>query len=996
MKALDTARGPEKSFLDSAIPTALRIGGAVGGGIAGTLAAPGPGTLAGGAAGSALGELLAQKYEGRPLNLTQIGVQGALGALPVGRAAGTLGRIALKRAGVGAAQGAVGAAATESAETGKLPSLGTIGTGALYGTVLGGTLGAAEGRALRRLGKLTPVEATPPVTPPVAPPVARQTTRPVATPPIVDSPVVTPPVRRGTGSRLGRTEAWRKQDVERANRVIDNTNLTPDEKATTRELFREKDYFQSKLGPVPLARIQTIADDIIAEGKVQPKPLSIAAPVEAQARMAYGAVEDTRRAVEKKLAANPGIKSVAQLSDTDKADLLSTSNAMFVKYAVARENISEVARTMRNHQKMLSVMRDPDGRFLQDAVKAGATRLDALDKMMTLPKALDRYRFIRDLAKPTKQDWWKWYYLSSLLSSPRTQLVNAISTATKTGLDVTAPFFQANPVAGAKEGMASVAGAMHGIREGWGKMAFMFQNGYSVEHAIRNVDLPVEISIRGSRTLPNVIGRAMQTSDEFFRNIAAESAAYRWAYTTAKKAGHPYGSKAFNNAVADTLSNRPVALIAEMEEAGRLGTFRQKGGKGLRVIKRGRAVLDEYGAAFGDEVERLAGSVLSPRLSRVLGTVASVPIGSFIAPFVQTPANLIRAGLAYSPVGALRGIVTGDKRLLQQGISGTIATMGLALIANDDKLTGAAPSDPKERDQWYAEGKLPNSIKIGGSWFSYEATPFVLQLGVIASAYEAHRRLRAEGGKMDAIASTQMVGEVMGRLGKSLLQPGYLSGVMSLQKAVMEPERHGGSWAGRAASSLVPASSLLRATTRVVDPTIREAKTLPEYLQKGIPGLSSRLPPQLDYEGEDITKPGGWINRSLNPMTRSKETKDPLRLALRESGGRLSRPVGQLGRLSLTREEQKNVERRVGRTQAAILRRLVALPGFAALPKAAQLDALAKVGAQARKAARDSIDKQPIVDRLIEELKQENQRDPDPARSKSRMDEFLASLPKTR
>jgi len=98
--------------------------------------------------------------------------------------------------------------------------------------------------------------------------------------------------------------------------------------------------------------------------------------------------------------------------------------------------------------------------------------------------------------------------------------------------------------------------------------------------------------------------------------------------------------------------------------------------------------------------------------------------------------------------------------------------------------------------------------------------------------------------------------------------------------------------------------------------------------------------------------------------------------------------------LSLTRAEQKNVERRVGRTQAAALRRLVALTGFAALPKAVQVDAIAQVGAQARKAARDSIDKQPIVDRLIDELNQENQRDPDPARSERRLAEFLASLPK--
>src|SRR5262245_5017493 len=101
-------------------------------------AEPGVGTLIGSGLGSA-GELAAQYIEGRPeLNWTQVGAQGALGAIPFGafgRVASVPGMMA-----VGAAHGGLAAGVTESAETGDLPSLGTVGLGAGLGAG-GGLIG---------------------------------------------------------------------------------------------------------------------------------------------------------------------------------------------------------------------------------------------------------------------------------------------------------------------------------------------------------------------------------------------------------------------------------------------------------------------------------------------------------------------------------------------------------------------------------------------------------------------------------------------------------------------------------------------------------------------------------------------------------------------------------------------------------------------------------------------------------------------------------------
>ena len=147
------------SLMDRAIPSAMRIVPTVAGGFIGSALGP-LGTVAGGGLGASLGEYAAELYEGdtgqrQGVNPKQVAVQGALGAIPLGRVAGsTIGQIAARRALQGAGLGAVSSALTESTETGELPSLGTVARGAALGGLLGGVAGHVEGRGLRRLGRL--------------------------------------------------------------------------------------------------------------------------------------------------------------------------------------------------------------------------------------------------------------------------------------------------------------------------------------------------------------------------------------------------------------------------------------------------------------------------------------------------------------------------------------------------------------------------------------------------------------------------------------------------------------------------------------------------------------------------------------------------------------------------------------------------------------------------------------------------------------------------
>jgi len=88
-----TAPQEKKGFRASDL---LPIAGGIIGGVGGSFIAPGAGTLIGGGAGSAAGEALRQMLEGEKADIGKIGIEGALGAIPVGKVLGGASKIAGK------------------------------------------------------------------------------------------------------------------------------------------------------------------------------------------------------------------------------------------------------------------------------------------------------------------------------------------------------------------------------------------------------------------------------------------------------------------------------------------------------------------------------------------------------------------------------------------------------------------------------------------------------------------------------------------------------------------------------------------------------------------------------------------------------------------------------------------------------------------------------------------------------------------------------------
>lgn len=155
----EASDAPEVPLWRRILATGARVGGSWLGALgAGALATPEtaglgtiPAAMAGGAAGGALGETAAEWIEGRKhFNPAQIGVQGAIGAVPMGKILkGPLLSLVAKGALVGSASEGL----SESAETGQLPSARSLERGAFVGGGGGAILRGIE-HAVPALAKL--------------------------------------------------------------------------------------------------------------------------------------------------------------------------------------------------------------------------------------------------------------------------------------------------------------------------------------------------------------------------------------------------------------------------------------------------------------------------------------------------------------------------------------------------------------------------------------------------------------------------------------------------------------------------------------------------------------------------------------------------------------------------------------------------------------------------------------------------------------------------
>lgn len=268
---------------------------------------------------------------------------------------------------------------------------------------------------------------------------------------------------------------------------------------------------------------------------------------------------------------------------------------------------------------------------------------------------------------------------------------------------------------------------------------------------------------------------------------------------------------------------------------------------------------------------------------------AAHPALGFVVPFVKTPINVLRYSHKMTPGLNLlqkeyREMLLGTRGAEQQAHAigqmalGSLFMMFAAKMAAQGNLTGGGPKDPELLKELKASGWQPYSIvweDDAGKRHYFPLgrfDPVGLPVSIVADIVEG-RKYHADQS-LDAAAPATLLG-----IARNFEDRTFVFNVESFLRAVSEPEKYAGKWAGQTAANAIPLSSLLRGVNP--DPYMREARSLTDYLRKDIPGLSTSLPPRRDAFGEPIARRVGLLSSQDADVVEAEN----MRLMLEAEGG---------------------------------------------------------------------------------------------------------------
>ncbi len=516
---------------------------------------------------------------------------------------------------------------------------------------------------------------------------------------------------------------------------------------------------------------------------------------------------------------------------------------------------TEAGRALQANKIIKQALKDPDQFKIEKIVKQFggqenvAKFIQKYNELSVKEGPESAFRFLRSLHNSTIGDKLQEYWYNSILSSPTTHLINTISNSVTTLLSpverlataaVEVPVSKLQGRARERffgEAGADLIGARAGFIDGVRKALQIIRKGYSMED-VAKLELRRPQAIGGKvGTVINLPSRGLVAEDAFFKSINYSADLYARAYRLAAKEG--LKGKEFANKMAELISNPTDELVQGAKKIADYRVFQKEPGE---VIK----------------------ALLNLR-NKIPGR-----LGSYLLPFLQTPSNLFKYGFERTPAGALSAIGKSGPEVSEQlgkSLMGSSIATGLAFLAAEGKISGAGPTNKKDRDLLYQEGWQPYSIKIADKWISYQRLePFNQIFNQVAAFYE-NFVLNKQAPTTDKVQGLAQ------DIGKNLVSQTYLSGIADILNAVEDPQRFGGDWIERQAGSILPFSGALRSVARGLDTTNRDVRGVGDAIQANIPGLSSNLPAKENTMGEPIVREGGFL-RQLFPIKFTTETSD--------------------------------------------------------------------------------------------------------------------------
>ena len=297
---------------------------------------------------------------------------------------------------------------------------------------------------------------------------------------------------------------------------------------------------------------------------------------------------------------------------------------------------------------------------------------------------------------------------------------------------------------------------------------------------------------------------------------------------------------------------------------------------------------------------------------------------AFKLPFIRTPWNIFATGLRKSPLGSIslgaklirKGLRAGSKNndgtwdypakkmahdVAEQLIAfGAMAAL-FAAMGNDDEDKDTRPSITGSgtqfggntgQRQYEQRAEPPMSIKIGKTWYDYSRIePVSTALGAMVDVAQAIRSDKP---------ITQQAGEMVSKVAGQVQNKTFLEGLSDTINLVSDPERNAERFATGLVTGFIP--NIIRQPLRSGQEFVPETKALAEVagespaligmrrLGQGAYPLESLGPvPKVDLWGRDIRRyPGptgsflGRVMQGMSPIGTRDDTATDLDLWLRE------------------------------------------------------------------------------------------------------------------
>jgi len=429
-------------------------------------------------------------------------------------------------------------------------------------------------------------------------------------------------------------------------------------------------------------------------------------------------------------------------------------------------------------------------------------------------------------------------FINSLLSGPKTHIVNIGSTAAHVAIAPVDTLIAsliggrsgrymgeaAYQVAGAKQGFVDgVRAAMHTAKTGI-KPGALAKYDYIPRGKPRGGEI-----VNRLITIPTT---GMEMADQFHYHIARQMELSRLAFVSAKR--HGLVGKAFKEEFQNLVRN-PNKIMTDAADKFALD----------RIFRR----------APGEATQTL------------MNLRAKVPGAKFVLPFISTPINLAKVGLERSPLGIAnikmwKNFKKGDPEAINQlakVIEGSMIAGAFYIYAKDGFITGAVPNDAGKRKKFYDSGKQPYSIKVGTNWVSYQRwEPLNLTLAQVAGVVDA---------VTDEDMSWQKKALYLGlTIADNITSQTYYSSLTNISDAIEDPEKEGMTLVNRmVGSTVVPYSALMRTIAQSTDEYIRKPTNVLEEIQANIPGLSKNVPIKTYYGKLQERKSPAWSPVNVIP-----------------------------------------------------------------------------------------------------------------------------------